>query len=381
MSSIEKFYCKIKGEQILTTKEYQYIIIGGGVCGCSTAYQLSQDTTDILLIDKNKDVAMGASGAAGAFLSPLLGKPNKFKDLVARSLKYSTKFYKENFNEFIKTCGTVRIPKDEQDKEKFETYKPYIDFEYTKKEQGYYFPIGSVVQSYQICKKMIKRVQTQFNYEVNEIFYDGKCWVVNNEFKAKNLILATGYETTLLDQFYIQIRAVWGRRIDVTTSTKVDLNFHKACSISKSAKNKDGLYSLSIGATHHRDKKGVENIDLNHKNLLEKANDILKLENVNIINDYVGARACSVDYFPILGEVIDGEATLKEFPYLRHGTHVQQDRFTRYKNLYIINGVGGRGFVLAPFLAKELVSFIINGDKIEKELTVERLFRRGVKKR
>ena len=44
-------------------------------------------------IDKNEDVAFGASGAAGAFLSPLLGKPNKFKDLVTNALKFSMTYY------------------------------------------------------------------------------------------------------------------------------------------------------------------------------------------------------------------------------------------------------------------------------------------------
>ena len=39
--------------------------------------------------DKNSDVAFGASGAAGAFLSPLLGIDNKFKSLVSKSLKFS----------------------------------------------------------------------------------------------------------------------------------------------------------------------------------------------------------------------------------------------------------------------------------------------------
>ena len=110
---------------------YDYIIIGGGIVGCNVAFELSSHTSNILLIDKNSDVALEASGAAGAFLSPLLGKPNYFKDLVNSALLYSTKFYKDNFSDFIDNCGTIRIPKDDIDKEKFESYVPYIDFEYS----------------------------------------------------------------------------------------------------------------------------------------------------------------------------------------------------------------------------------------------------------
>ena len=57
-------------------KEFDYVIVGAGIAGCSTAYFLSKYSKSILLIDKNEKVAFGASGAAGAFLSPLLGKPN-----------------------------------------------------------------------------------------------------------------------------------------------------------------------------------------------------------------------------------------------------------------------------------------------------------------
>jgi glycine/D-amino acid oxidase-like deaminating enzyme len=359
--------------------DYDYIIVGGGVCGCSTAFELSTYTKNILLIDKNSDVAQGASGAAGAFLSPLLGKPNPFKDLVTSSLKYSTEFYQTDFANHITTCGTTRIPKNTIEQEKFESYSAYMDFEFQKDSDGYFFKIGSVVDSFGICKSMTKNIQTKFNYEAKSLEYKDGIWIINDELKTKNIILTTGYETKLLDQFYLNIRAVWGRRIDVLTSTQVPYNYHKECSISKSTKQ-DDRFLVSIGATHHRDKSGVEDIEQNHQELLEKASEIIKLENIEIIKDYCGARASSVDYFPMVGELIDSEATIEEFPYLKNGTNVESKRYTRYKNLFILNGVGGRGFVLSPYLAKKLVDYIIDATPIEENITVDRLFKREVRK-
>ena len=46
----------------------------------------------------------------------------------------------------------------------------------------------------------------------------------------------------------------------------------------------------------------------------------------------------------------------------------------------MINGVGGRGFVLSPYLANELVEHIINNKEIEDNLTTHRLFKRWAKK-
>lgn len=358
---------------------YDYIIVGAGICGCSVAYELSNHTKNILLIDKNSDVALGASGAAGAFLSPLLGKPNPFKDLVTTSLKYSTQFYQKQFSSYITTCGTTRIPKNAIEQEKFESYTDYMDFGFEKDNDGYFFKIGSVVDSYGICKSMTENIQTNFNYEVKSLEYKDNLWIVNREFKTKNIILTTGYETKLLDQFYLNIRAVWGRRIDILTSTQVSYNYHKECSVSKSTK-KDDKFLVSIGATHHREKKDVEDIEHNHQELLQKARGIIQLENIEIVKDYYGARASSVDYFPIVGELIDGEATIEEFPYLKNGTNVESKRFTRFQNLFILNGVGGRGFVLSPYLAKQLVSYMIDSVPIDENITVDRLFKREVRK-
>ena len=118
---------------------YDYIIVGAGIAGCSMAYFLSQHNKKILLLDRNRDFSQTASSAAGGFLSPLLGKPNKFKDLVAQALTFSFDFYKKNFPNELIHKGVLRIPKNEEDKEKFKTYIPYLDFEYSLKEQGCFF--------------------------------------------------------------------------------------------------------------------------------------------------------------------------------------------------------------------------------------------------
>jgi hypothetical protein len=48
--------------------------------------------------------------------------------------------------------------------------------------------------------------------------------------------------------------------------------------------------------------------------LLEKASKTLKLNNINIINDYTGLRSGSNDYLPMLGSLVDAEATLENIP-------------------------------------------------------------------
>lgn len=360
--------------------KYDYVIIGAGVCGSMLAYELSKHTNNILLIDKNSDVSMGASGAAGAFLSPLLGKPNKFKDLVNRALVYSTEFYKNLTPEFINNCGTVRVPKNDEDRTKFESYKPYIEFEYEEKNNGYYFPYASVVDGYKICEKITKNIDKKLSYTVQSIEYKDNSWIIDNTISTQHLILASGASIDLLDEKYIQIRPVWGQRIDIEMSSSVDVNYHKECSLAQTQKISANRYKTSIGATHHRNIAYKEIDSKDNKELLKKASNIQQLDDVKIIKEYAGARASSVDYFPMLGEIIDSKKTIEEFPYLKNGTHVQNERFTRYNNLYILNGVGGRGFVLAPYLAKTLVNHLYDNVNLSNDITIDRLFQRWVKK-
>lgn len=385
------------------SNKYDYIIIGSGIAGCSVAHFLSNYFESVLLIDRNSEIGLGASGAAGAFLSPLLGKPNKFKDLVTKSLNFSTAFYKKNFPNEITNCGVVRIPKDEKDRNKFESYIPFMDFPFVEDGDGYFFEIGSQINSQRICEKLSENTKKLLNYEIDIIERVDNNWLINGEIEASNIILTTGADIDLINEGYFKIRAVWGQKIDILTTTKIDKNYHKACSISSSKyDNKSGKNIVSIGATHRRldcntdicnlcikgtnlnkllsHNYSLETSNEDTKELFEKAKDIMDLKDIELLGLKVGARASSIDYFPMVGKLIDSKRTLEKYPHLTNGSHIKNSMLISHENLFVLNGVGGRGFVLSPYLAKQLVDFIINGKEIDEEIKVDRLFKKWVRK-
>ncbi|MGP2655992.1 FAD-dependent oxidoreductase [Malaciobacter sp. WC5094] len=387
----------------MSEKVYDYIVLGAGVAGCHLAYELAKYNENILIIDRNKDVGLGASGAAGAFLSPLLGKDNKFKTLISKALSYSTKFYKDNFPSLITNCGTCRIPKNDEDRKKFESYKPYMDFEYKEFEDGYFFPIGSQVNSYEICKALTKNIKKLLSYEVSKIEKLNEFWYINNNIKTKNLILTTGADISLIKEEYFNIRAVWGQRINISSSTEIDINYHKECSLSKSRSIENSSKNLiSIGATHNRfeedmsqtsydlkkadfnyikpDEKSLKIMEDDTKKLLSLANDIKHLKNVELLDVKIGARASSVDYFPMVGKLVDSEKSIEKYPHILNGSFIKKENLEMINNLYVLNGVGGRGFVLSPYLAKELVEHIINKKNLSEDIETYRLFSRWAKR-
>lgn len=354
-------------------RETQFAIIGAGIAGCSVANFLKQRTKEILIIDKNSEICGGASKAAGAFLSPLLGKKNEFKSLVSEALRFSTKFYKDNFPQFIINNGVLRIPKNSDDEQKFDHYEHDFDFE--QKDGGAFFPIGSLVFSQKMAQTMCEDVEHLLNYEVTTLEFVDDFWIINKEIKAKNVILATGAKIDLVCESYIKIRPVWGQRIIVKSDLEILHNYHKNCSISP---NINGF--VSIGATNHRFVYEKETSYDDSAKLLELANEIMTLGNPQIVDAFGGARSASEDYFPILGQIIDSKATLNQFASIIYGTKIPSERFTRYKNLFIINGVGGRGFVLSPYLAKMLCDFIFDELALNPKLLADRFFLREVRK-
>ena len=201
----------------------------------------------------------------------------------------------------------------------------------------------------------------------------------------------------MIEEKYFDLRAVWGQKIDISTSTNIEINYHKECSL---AKSKDNI--TSIGATHHRFEKNqikgsydlkLKNINnLNHDDytktimqndideLLKKANDIKKLENIKIIDIKIGARASSIDYFPMVGKLIDSKKSFEKYPHLKNGFQIKNENLEMIENLYVLNGVGGRGFVLSLYLANKLVENIVNGSQLEEDYENFRLFNRWAKK-
>ena len=47
-------------------------------------------------------------------------------------------------------------------------------------------------------------------------------------------------------------------------------------------------------------------------------------------------------------------------------------RHSKHRNLYLLNGLGSRGMLLSPYLVSQLCSFILNNEKINSEIDVNR---------
>ena len=343
-------------------KSFDFVIVGAGIAGIATYLELKEFNT--LIVDE--DVLTGASRAAGAFLFPKVGKDSAYTRFINEGIFEAVKYYQE-LGIDTHTKGVLILPRDEKDIEKFKTYEKELNIPFEKRDGGFFFEIGSVINP-----EDIKKLELNFRrVKVTKIEKVENYWVINGEIKTKNLILATGHKE-IFSIDYFKIRPIWGERIEIKSSQVpssefqvLDHYFHKNCSVGKVG----GI--IKIGATHKRNcldcKENLEEA----KFLIEKANEIVEIKEYELLNIKGGFRAASVDYFPIVGQVIDSERMLKEFPQVVNGRVPKE--FIYFEGLYVINGMGGRGFSNAVICAKKLKKKIINGINLGK-IDTKRLF-------
>lgn len=370
---------------------YDVLIIGAGINGCCSAYTLAQAGLKVAVIDQD-GIASGGSGAAGAFISPKISKAGELKSIMTQAHAEALAFYTTHFPKFTLVKPLLHIANNPKEGEKVDAFKHETHLKHSTiphsiqtllsdealNASSIYFDIGAVVDAQGVCNTMTEGIDF-FNLKVEKLIRDGDMWKIG-DLRAKHLVLTIGAYPKLLPINYVGLRGIWGHRIDIETSTHIPCILHHHVSISPTSKG--GI--VAIGATHdvHYSPFSGEHYDIEQgrAQLLEKASKTLKLNNINILNDYMGLRSGSNDYLPMLGNLVDADATLEKYPHIRHGERVDPSEYIYYPNVTMINGSGGYGFVLAPYLAKRLKEFIVDGNAMDPILSPSRFFPRWAKR-
>jgi tRNA 5-methylaminomethyl-2-thiouridine biosynthesis bifunctional protein len=367
---------------------YDSIVIGAGIAGCMVAYMLKKRGQEVLLVDRSAVAASGGSGAAGAFVSPKIGKGSALQTLTNEAYEYAKDFYIKHFPEHFFQTGVIRIPKDVEDSEKFRLYEPFNDTKYTwvnkeeletlgihNAQESFMFAEAGVCDAPAMCRAIWKQVSFM-QCDVEKLEFDGTQWkllTAHCSLLTKNVVLSTGHQNNLLDMRYMGVRGTWGSRGDYYSKLKLDVSMHKSISVSA---NIDGI--IKLGATHNKAKNPCMACDGKPlKSLEEQASQMVDTSDFILKETFCGMRAGSKDYFPLVGGVIDVPYMLEKYPNILRGA---KPELKHINNIFICNGLGGRGFVFAPYMAKLLVKSIVEKKEIDKRVNPDRLFLKWCRK-
>jgi tRNA 5-methylaminomethyl-2-thiouridine biosynthesis bifunctional protein len=345
----------------------------------------------VIVFDK-EGIASGGSGAAGAFISPKFSKAGELKEIINEAFCYSMEYYEKHFFDAFKKAQLLHIAKDESEEEVLRIFKEKEDItleepnsevldslsHFAKSKEHICLRAG-VVDAQKVCQMMLAGAKFLLHNVQSIVFEDGY-WVIDDTYAAKELVLATGAYKTVLREPYIELRGVWGHRIDVKTALQNPNSIHQFVSISPS---KDGV--LAVGATHnvhYHPEHSHEAYDVaaGRLELLQKASRTVDLGSVEVIKDYTGLRSGSFDYMPLVGPLVLSRETLACCKKKIRVKKPDFEEFLYYPHLNMINGSGGYGFVLAPYLARMLKEHILGAKPLPKSVTPARFFARWAKK-
>ena len=367
-------------------KIYDAIVVGAGIAGCSSAYFLKEKGLDVLVLDRSGVAATGGSSAAGAFVSPKIGKGSPLQSLTNEAFEFAKDFYLENFPQHFSQTGVVRIPKDSADATKFREYEKFnhskreliddttlLNLGITQHHNSFLFNEAGVCDAPKMCQALIENIPYE-QYEVKSLTYENGLWKIG-DYRAKKLILATGHENRFFDMRYMGVHGTWGTRGDYESDIELDVSMHQKISISANIK---GI--VKIGATHDKEVNVCMRCDGKPlAEIFKIASRMVNTSDFRLKETFCGMRSGSKDYFPLVGEVIDTSTMLKEYPKLSRGLKLK-DEPKKIDNLYVCNGLGGRGFVFAPLMGKMLADSIVDGKKIDERVNPDRLFLKWCRK-
>ncbi len=359
---------------------YDLVVVGAGIAGCTAAREAKAKGLRVAIIDKAQKPATGGSGAAGAFISPKLGSKTELLELTNEAFNYAVRFYTQNYPKYFTKSGIVRIPQTPKDAQNLLYHQSLVDAKSQLLEreelellgiknetQALFFEDGGFCEAQELCEALIVGID-YFCIDVQDIDESGEYLLVGKQVKAINVVLATGYRAFGQKLDYMGIKGLWGSRGDFFTDSKLAVSMHKKISVSAVV---DGV--VKLGATHVKSQSPcMECKGEPLAPLIEASKSMVELENLRIKETFCGMRSGSHDFKPLLGRVIDSAYMLQSYPKIKLGYKKAPLKYC--KNLYVFNGLGGRGFVLAPLMAKWLIEYIFEGKELDSRVDANRLF-------
>jgi glycine oxidase len=184
-------------------------------------------------------------------------------------------------------------------------------------------------------------VEESFDYQALQIQED---FLVYKNIKAKHIVFAEGFGMHFNPFFkHLPLDGTKGE-VMLIKAPNLDLDVIMNSSLYLVPLGND-LYK--IGATYEWEDKSQLPTENGKSELLEKLKEIITCD-FEVIDHLAGVRPTVRDRNPLVGS---------------HPLH---------KNIHILNGLGTRGVMLAPFLAQKLFDFIENGIVLPKEIDCNR---------
>jgi glycine/D-amino acid oxidase-like deaminating enzyme len=344
-------------------KHVDYIVVGCGLAGIAFCEQLRVNNKSFVVFDNSSQTS---SGVAGGLYNPVILKrftpvwksraqldiaiPNyqNIEKLLDIKLDYQVPVYRlfnsiEEQNNWFTASDKVGLSE-------------FLFTGIIKNDNNHIkapFGFGKVLQTGRIdTLKLIQTyrtyLETQGHFFKDAFEYESVKFQENNveyiNYQAAHIIFAEGFGVKKNPFFKeLPLNGTKGELLTIH-APELKMEYVLKSSVFIIPLGED-LYR--IGATYHRDDKTNTITEDAREELLKKLKTFLHCE-FTVVNQVAGIRPTVAGRRPLVG------------------SHAS------YKNVHILNGLGSRGVMIAPYVAKQLYDFIEHQIPLEEEIDVSR---------
>ena len=344
-----------------------YIIVGSGLAGIAFAEKALHENKTIVLFDNE---SQSSSKIAGGLYNPVILK--RFSEVwqAQEQLKLLDDFY-QILESKLKIKVDYKIPilrkffSIEEQNNWFaasdnKNLAPFLSLDLlSKKYKGIQSPFdyGQVLHTGYVDTATLLDAYKEYLNQNNQLLqetFDYNALIIKidcieyKNVKAKNIVFAEGFGMHSNPFFnYLPLDGTKGE-LFIIKAPDLDLDVIINTSVFILPL---GNHLFKVGATYNwKDKTNLPSEEGKFE-LLTRINEILDCD-FEIIEHFAGVRPTVRDRKPLIG------------------THPIQER------MHILNGLGTRGVMLAPAMAKALFEFIENKIPLDKEIDIKRFIKK-----
>ena len=344
-------------------KEVDYIIVGCGLAGVSFSEELRAQGKSFVVFDNQ---SQQASIVAAGLYNPVILKRFTGVWKAKEQLDMAMVFY-ENLERLLEVKLDYKLPiyrrftSVEEQNDWFSasdkpTLENFLSPKVIKNDNLLIdapFGFGKVLETGRIdtstllkhYKLFLKRINSYINetFDHSAVAFQNDV-VIYKDITAKFIVFAEGFG--MVDNPYFKNLPLNVAKGEVLTIRAPDLKMEFILKSSVFVvPESDGLYS--VGATY---------------NWEDKSNVITEIAKIELLDKLKGILSCD---YEVVGQVAGIRPTVKDRRPLV-GTH------PNHKNMAILNGLGTRGVMIGPDVAKQLFQHLEHGVALESEIDIKR---------
>jgi len=340
-----------------------YLIVGQGVAGSCFALKLIREKKSFLVIDEDKNKA--SSVAVGIYNPVVLKRFSLIwnAEEQLRLMHYYFGLFEELLDEkFIEEIPVYRILKNEEEVRTWQKKSAMSELSSFLSEKIHFiknenieapFGYAEVKQTGRIdlgkCLSLFKKylsdnlLYKNEKFDYSELITDEKK-IRYKGISAKRIVFCEGFGLTENPYFnYLPVIGVKGEVLKVRIEDEIPKAIWKAHNFLMPLENKTAL----TASTYDREDLAPVPTEKGKLEMQQYLEEFYK-GNYETLEHTAGVRPTIVDRRPVLGD------------------------HPHYKNMFILNGMGTRGTLLAPQMTEFLYDFIEKSIKIDREANVRR---------